>query len=438
MFTKLTYAVSIALEAIQHNRTRALLTSMGIIFGVASVIAMLAIGQGAQQEILAQIKLLGANNIIITPVMEQIEEAADEEAAGPEERRPFSPGLTLDDARSIVEMVPGVEAVSPEVVVETTALRGGLRRSMKLVGVDEAYFETPAFQVAEGRLFTRHDLTQASLVCIIGRDVKTKFFPKEDAVGRRIKVGTLWLTVVGVLEARNVTTADIDRLGIRDYDLDIYTPINTVLLRYENRAQLTQRDLRRRNRNQNASDNYHQIDRLEVRVQESALMRPVAEVVNRMLERRHQGVVDYQVTIPEQLLQQERQTQNIFNIVLACIASISLLVGGIGIMNIMLSSVMERIREIGVRRSMGATRRDVVWQFLIEAILISFSGGLLGIVLGVVFSVLIETSTGIATVVSPGAVLLAFLVSVSIGLVFGLLPARRAAEQDPVVALRHT
>lgn len=458
MLEKVVYNFLIAVESITYNKTRALLTSLGIIFGVASVISMLAIGSGAQQEILSQLKLLGANNIIITPNVEQQEgrvgdgdngssnEGATDEEAGGEDGMPakkrYSPGLTLADAESMLEHIPGVETVTPEVVVETVALRSGMRRSTKLVGVDETYFQGVDFDLSEGSYFTAQQRIDAAPVAIIGQDIKTKFFAGEEPIGKQIKCGRLWLTVVGVLESRNVNVKSLERLGVRNFDLDVYTPISTMLLRYENRALLTADDIRQAQRDrrrgiENQDKNYNQLDRLVVRVEESSMVKPVAEVISRMLERRHYGIIDYEVVVPEVLLQQEQRTQNIFNIVLAAIASISLLVGGIGIMNIMLASVMERIREIGVRQAVGATRRDIVLQFLIEAVTLSFTGGAVGILLGMAFSYGIESFTDIQTQVSVGSVLLAFLVSVAVGVVFGLLPAKRAAEKDPVTSLRH-
>ena len=441
MFEKLSYTFSIAAESIAHNKLRALLTSLGIIFGVASVIAMLAIGRGAEQEILEQIRLLGVNNVIITPVIEQEEGTVDDGGLVMAEKVPFSPGLTLADAESIARIVPGVVAVSPEVVSETTAIRAGLRRTVRLVGVDGTYFEESDFELADGRFFDAEQLHDAGRVCIIGARIKTRFFPKENPLGRRIKVGHLWLTVVGVLKERHVTSQHLEHLGIRDYNLDVYTPIRTHLVRFENRAQVTTRDIKQAEEDRRAGrdwkGNYHQLDRLVVRTAGSDFVGPVSDVVSRMLQRRHHEVVDYQVTVPEVLLEQEKRTQTIFNVVLAAIASISLIVGGIGIMNIMLASVMERTREIGIRRSVGATRRDVVTQFLIEATTISFSGGIIGILLGVLISVVIEQSTGILTIVTAPAVLLSFVVSVGIGLAFGYLPAQRAAQNDPVVALRY-
>jgi putative ABC transport system permease protein len=447
MWQKVLYNFLIAAESIRGNKIRSLLTMLGIIFGVASVIAMLAIGRGAEQEVLEQIKLLGANNVIIKPIVEQEEGRVEEVEDGKAEKKPWSPGLTMADALSIAAIVPGVEAVSPEVVIETEAVRAGLRRSTKLVGVDERYFDQSDFHLAEGNFFSDEQLESAAPVAIIGQRVKTRFFTKEEPLGRRIKCGNLWLTVVGVLEERALTDKSIEALGIRDFNYDIYTPVKTVLLRYEDRARVTaqevetansaQAQFNNNNSQQQGPVNYHQLDQLVVRVEASDLVQPVAEVVNRMLKRRHYGVVDYEVIVPEQLLQQERRTQAIFNIVLAAIASISLIVGGIGIMNIMLASVLERTREIGVRRSVGATRHDVTLQFLIEAITISFTGGVIGIILGVLISLGIELSTGIQTIVSAISVVVAFLVSVSVGLIFGLLPAKRAAEHHPVVALRY-
>ena len=443
MYDKLLYNFFIAVESIMHNRLRAILTSLGIIFGVASVISMLAIGSGAQEEILKQIRLLGANNIIIQPVMEQVEGAVEEDegSAAMTEKKPFSPGLTLADAHSIETMIPGIESVSPEVVVETRALRAGLQRSTKLVGVGPEYFAASNFELLEGDFFTTTHFERASPVAIIGHDIKTKFFTSEEAIGNRIKCGRLWLTVIGVLEQQNVSSENIDRLGIRNFDMDIYTPLTTQTLRYENRSLLTSDDIQQGNRNRRrgiASDeSYHDLDRLVVQVKGSNMVKPIAEIINRMLERRHYGVIDYEVIVPEVLLQQEQRTQDLFNIVLAAIASISLIVGGIGIMNIMLASVMERIREIGVRRAVGATRQDVTYQFLIEAMTLSFSGGVIGILLGIAISSIIERSTGIMTIISIPSVLLAFFVAFSVGLIFGLLPAKRAAEHNPVEALRH-
>ncbi len=458
MLKKLSYNAQIAVEAIGQNKLRAILTSLGIIFGVASVIAMLAIGRGAQVEILEQMKLLGANNIIVRPVIEQkqglVADDSDEDETqqgqGKTNQR-YSPGLTLDDARSIKELIPGVEMVSPEVVYETMVTRSGFRRSGRIVGVGEHFLETSGFKVAMGSGFTGQHHESSLPVAIIGNAVKTRFFPKEDPIGKQIKCGDVWFTVVGVLDRVAITADNIQHLGIRDYNLDIYTPITTALIRYKNRGKFTPDRVQGGmmmigggiammsggRRNTPVDPNYHQIDRMVVRVTDTQLMPTVAEVMSRMLERRHNQVVDYEIVVPELLLKQEQRTKDIFNIVLAAIASISLIVGGIGIMNIMLASVMERIREIGVRMSLGATQKDIVLQFLSEAVAISINGGIIGIILGVGFSYLIEQTTGIVTIVSVWSVVISFTVAITVGLIFGIFPARKAAMQDPATSLRY-
>jgi putative ABC transport system permease protein len=435
----------IAVEAISHNILRAVLTSLGIVFGVGSVISMLAVGSGAKQEILDQMKLLGANNIIITPIIEQEEGKVDEDDTQKKtEKKRFSPGLTLEDAKSIRTSIPDVVFVSPEVVVETMVIREGLKRTTKLVGVDSTYFATSDFVLERGRIFSKQHLDLGAPVAIIGHSIKTKFFAKEDPIGGKIKCGNLWLTVVGVMAERSITKETIQHLGLRDYNFDVYTPVSTLLLRYKNRTLITRLDIQRASRETGGDNseqkkivNYNQLDRLVVRVAGSEHMAGLAEVISRMLQRRHNQIVDFQVTVPEQLLRQEQRTKDIFNVVLGAIASISLVVGGIGIMNIMLASVMERTKEIGIRRATGATKRDIVLQFLSEATMISVTGGIIGILLGVGLSLAIHYFAGVLTIVSVVSVFLSFLISISIGIAFGLWPARRAAEQDPVVCLRY-
>ena len=438
-----------AFEAIQRNKLRSMLTSLGIVFGVASVISMLAIGRGAQQEILDQMKLLGANNIIITPIVEQEEGKVEEDASSkPAEKKKFSPGLTLQDGEGIMSSIPGVAYVSPEVVLETNALREGMKRTTKLVGIDSTYFHTSDYQLEEGSFFSPVHYERAMPVAVIGHAVKTKFFTREDPIGKQIKCGKLWLTVIGVMKERTVSKQNIQHLGLRDYNLDIYSPVTTVLLRYKNRALVTRRDVQNASRNNNNNNdgtddsqkkavNYHQLDRLVVSVQNTEQIRTVAEVISRMLQRRHNGVVDFSVTVPEELLKQEQRTKEIFNIVLGAIASISLVVGGIGIMNIMLASVMERTKEIGIRRAVGATRRTVLLQFLAEATTISVSGGLAGIILGFLISVVIEKTAGIVTIITALSVMVSFAISITIGITFGFFPAKRAAEQDVITSLRY-
>jgi putative ABC transport system permease protein len=438
-----------AVVAVGHNRLRASLTSLGILFGVASVIAMLAIGSGAEKEILEQMKLLGSNNVMVTPLVEQKEGPVESPYA--RQVRKYTPGLTYADAEAIQRDIPAVEAVSAEIVLNASMTREGRRRSGKVVGVDTTYFRLTNLVLASGRWFSPLQVAEGLPVAIIGHGVRARFFTTEDPLGRPLKVGETWVTVVGVLADRRVSEQTSQRLGVRDASMDVYVPVRTMLLRFRNRAQLTPEDLEAAGRGFRATSdtgqesaeqrqerlNQNQLDRIIVRSAESRLVPSVADILRRMLARRHNTVVDFEITVPELLLRQEERTKTIFNVVLGAIASISLLVGGIGIMNIMLASVLERIREIGVRRAVGATRRDVLFQFLSEAVLISVAGGVAGIVVGAGLSAGIQRFAGIQTIVSLLSVVVAFGVSISVGLAFGIMPAYRAAHQDPVECLRY-
>ena len=446
----------IALEAVLANQVRSLLTALGIIFGVAAVIAMLAIGNGAQKEILEQIELVGVNNIIVQPMIEQVEQQLGE--GDDEDKKKFSPGLKLLDVENIANSIPGIKTVSPEILLETYIIKNGIRRSAKLVGVEPAYFDVANFQLSEGKMFSKQQLRIGAPVCVIGKGIENKFFPKENPIGKQIKVGSQWLEVVGVLEERFISEKAISNLGIRDYNMDVYTPIQTVLILYINRDLVTGSGLKKNfgrggviffGRGRGISigggsgdedgntSNYHQIDRLVVQVDQSEMLNPTAEVLSRMLERRHYGVVDFEITIPELLLKQQQRTQNIFNIVLAAIAAISLLVGGIGIMNIMLASVMERIKEIGLRLSIGAKKADIITQFLFEAVMISVTGGIVGVILGIALAYAVSSIAEFPTTINFSSIVISFGVAATVGLVFGITPAKRAASQDPIASLRH-
>jgi putative ABC transport system permease protein len=448
----LTFSAGTAAEAVAHNKLRAGLTSLGILFGVASVIAMLAIGNGAEQEILEQMKLLGANNIVVTPIVEQNEGKVDNDANSKKATKRFTPGLSYLDAVAIERTIPEVGRTSSEVVVNSVITREGRHRSGKIVGVDSNYLAVMNLRLAQGGNFQARHFTAASPVTIIGQGVKSRFFTTEDPMGKPIKVGNEWLTVVGVLEDRKVSAETAQRLGIRDANMDVYVPLPTMLLRYRNRAEVTQQEMELAARDANSGGgtdssqtddqraeqrNYHQLDKVIVQVDKSTAVPAVADVMRRMMQRRHNDVTDFEITVPELLLQQEQHTKTIFNVVLGAIASISLIVGGIGIMNIMLASILERIKEIGVRRAVGATQKDVLAQFLSEAVMISLAGGVAGILIGVALAMSIEHIAKIHTIVSAMSVVVAFGVSVAVGLVFGIVPAQRAARSDPIVCLRY-
>jgi putative ABC transport system permease protein len=257
-----------------------------------------------------------------------------------------------------------------------------------------------------------------------------------------LKCGNNWLRVIGVLENKSITKTSIENLGIRNYNMDVYTPIKTVLMRYTNRSLITERLIKLaanpdENRELLNRKNYHQIDRLVVQVSQSDKISNIADIISRMLKRRHNGIVDYQIEIPELLLKQQQRTNDIFNYVLGAIAGISLIVGGIGIMNIMLASVMERIKEIGLRIALGARKNDIIMQFLFEAVTISVAGGIIGVILGILLASAISTLAEIPTVIAFDSIMISFLVAASVGLIFGIAPARRAAMQDPIISLRH-
>jgi putative ABC transport system permease protein len=454
MLQKIKYNFDIALEAIRQNAMRSFLTSLGIIFGVASVIAMLAIGHGAQRKVLQQLKLLGTNNIIIQPTENQSGSSQNNKInnSNNSNNARYSSGLTLADMTSIKNNIPHVRNVSPEIVYQTSIIRNGRIESGRLVGVNRAYFNLNNFTLAEGNIFSYLQVKDSKPVCVIGAAIKAKFFPGQDPIGRQIKTGDIWLKVIGVLKRRDISSQNIKKLGIRNYNLDVYSPVTTVLVRYKNRTIVTQQDLQaaaanhslqQQNNSSNTavntsqSRNHNQLDQLIVEVSDNKYSPVIANVIQRMLKRRHNGVQDFKIVVPQELLKQEQQTQHIFNIVLSAIASISLLVGGIGIMNIMLASVVERYREIGVRRAVGAHKLDINLQFLTEALTISVSGGILGIIGGIILSYIIEISAGITTVITIASVLLSFFVAVAVGIIFGFFPAKKAAEQDPVNALRH-
>jgi putative ABC transport system permease protein len=441
--------IIIAIESILANQLRSLLTALGIIFGVAAVITMLAIGKGAQQEILEQIKMVGVNNIMVTPIIESDADENGEEAAGETQKKKFSPGLTLDDVEAIQNVVPTVKTASPEITLNSYVIKEGKRATAKLLGVSNAYFGIFNLPLQEGSFFNEYQEENGIPVCVIGANIKNKFFSRENPIGKYIKFDKVWLKVVGVLEKNEVTLTRFENIGVNVMNDNIYVPVKTMLLRFQNRALVGSRIRGSSNviimghmaasfsSSNDSESNYHQLDRIIVQVSESSELAPSTDLLARLLLRRHEEVKDFEVTVPELLLKQEQRTKDIFNIVLGAIASISLLVGGIGIMNIMFASVMERIKEIGTRLAIGAQKRDIVVQFLAEAVLISVSGGLVGVFIGILASWLITRFADIATIVTPISVVISFAVSASVGVIFGYSPAKRASERDPIESLRY-
>lgn len=432
----------IALDSLGANRLRSFLTALGIIFGVSAVIAMLAIGKGAQEEILNQMKLVGVNNIVIKPKSQEKKENAtnNTDQKQSESKPKFSKGLSLADAKSIQRILPTVVAISPEMLLEQDIIYGSKSTKLKVVGVEPAFFDINNIRITTGNGFNEKERVEGDGVCVIGSDVKRKFFIAEDPLGKTIKCGTQWLKIIGVTEEKMISSTTKENLGIRDYNMDIYVPIQTMLVRFKNPALY----LGKKEGEEYSSDNknvqpqiFHQLDQLVIQVNDADNLSRSAGVINRMLKRRHNDVSDFDMTIPEQLLKQQQKTKDVFNIVLSAIAGISLLVGGIGIMNIMLASVLERTREIGIRMALGAQKKDIVMQFLFESVLISLSGGIIGVLLGVSGAYLVDRLAEIHTIISPFSIFISFMLASAVGLIFGISPARKAAHKNPIECLRH-
>lgn len=451
MYKRYVHDINIAIESILANKLKSILTALGIIFGVAAVISMLAIGKGAQKEILDQIKMVGVNNILINPIFEAQDDQQAQEDNGKNQKKKFSPGLTLSDVDAIKKIIPSVVKISPEISLNSFVQYEGIRVPAKIMGVANDYFDLYSLPIEEGTFFNDYQEEHGIPVCIIGGNIKAKFFSKVDPIGQYIKFGTVWLKVIGVLRKSDITVSGFQNTGVNVYNDNVYLPAKSMLLRYQNRALVNSKKFNEGNSffgggmfisfggstQSQAPKNYHQLDRVIVQVSETQDINSTTEVLSRMMLRRHAEVKDFEITVPELLLKQQQRTKDIFNIVLGAIASISLIVGGIGIMNIMFASVMERIKEIGTRLAIGAKKSDIIAQFLSEAVLISVSGGFIGVILGIILSKLITHFANILTIVSPISVLVAFGVSAAVGVIFGLSPAKRAADKDPIESLRY-
>lgn len=455
-FFRYFHDIEIAVESIISNKLKSMLTALGIIFGVAAVIAMLAIGKGAKQEIMEQMKMVGVNNILINPILQDQSSGGEE---GEKQAKKFSRGLSMLDVEAINETLPSVKRISPEISFSSTAVMNGVKYTAKLVGVSNDYFHLYNLPLVSGAFFNSYQEENGIQVCIIGANIRAKFFSKVDPIGQYIKFNGIWLKVIGVLQKTTMSLTGFEEKGVNVYNDNIYIPIQTMLLRYQNRALVNTKLASEASSNifvmggfgggmgrvlSGSSDagsdmetNYNQLDRIVVQVSETEQITPSTEILSRMMIRRHSSVRDFEITVPELLLKQQQRTKDIFNIVLGAIASISLVVGGIGIMNIMFASVMERIKEIGTRMAIGAKKMDIVVQFLSEAVLISVSGGFVGIFLGVIMAKIIEQVAGIMTIVSFFSVFIAFGVSAAVGVVFGYSPAKRASEKDPIESLRY-
>lgn len=451
LIEKIKSNITEAIRVIAANKVRTFLTTLGIIFGVGAVIAMLAIGNGAEKEILSQLELAGVNNIVITPIpdIEGNEESGADDDQGESVTKRFSKGLDVLDVQAIKENVPSVIEVSPEIIMDTYVTSNGKQNSVKLIGVTSKFFPISNIKIESGKNFSKDQQQRALPVCIIGKKMEKKLFTGESGVGKKIKVKDVWLEVIGVIEEKLITEKAKENLGIRDLNLDIYVPIKSFLVRFKDRKIIGDKAMDTGDgiiiignqsngpKKRKPRGNYHQVDKLTVQVSNSNELNSTSTLISRILKRRHNDVLDFQVEIPIQILKQQQKTKQIFNIVLSIIAGISLLIGGIGIMNIMLASVLERTKEIGIIKAIGATQQDIILQFLSESVLISLGGGVVGIIFGILSAFIIEQVSGIVTILSTGSIFLSFIVATLVGLVFGIAPARSAAKKRPIEAMRY-
>ena len=398
------------------NKVRSLLTMLGMIFGVAAVLSMLSIGAGAQQRVMAFIEDLGVHNLIV-----ESKETTDRQAWA--RIRQQSPGLTFQDVRAMQATVGGVEAVTPRKRFTPNKLvpKPQSGDTPVVYGVQPNYLAIGGLRVTSGRFFTDAEAAHAEPVCVLGEAARTALFGLDDPLGRFVKVNDQWFRVIGAAGPQAAAQSDVAGLPAQDRNNLIYVPTGAAIFRLED----------------NYSGMRDEIDGVYLRLKPDVDVTTTAATIRSILSTSHRGADDYTLVVPAELLAEQQRTKRIFDIVMVALASISLLVGGIGIMNIMLASVLERTREIGIRRAIGARQNDIIRQFVMETTLIAVAGGTLGLVLGVAMSRLIASFAGWSTIVTGGSLLLAFSVSVLIGLVFGVYPARKAARLDPIQALHY-
>jgi putative ABC transport system permease protein len=407
--------IRLGLQNLLVHRLRTLLTMLGMIFGVAAVVSMLSIGAGARQKVMAVIEQMGLHNLIVE-AKETLEWQAHQKI------RKNSPGLTLQDYRIIRDNLTNVAASTPRKRYTPAKTIPKAQQDIPTIyGVNATYPQIASLRVIDGAFFDDGQEKQGAPVCVLGAGAKANLFESGNPIDQYVKLDEQWFRVIGVVSPQ--ATAQTDVAGVPSQDLNniVYVPLNAAIFRLENTY----------------SNRQDEIDGIYLNLKESSALMPSSQVVRAILDFSHHNTPDFSVIVPAELLAQQKRTERLFNAVMVAIASISLLVGGIGIMNIMLAGILERTREIGVRRAVGARQSDIVRQFVIEAVMISFVGGTFGVVFGFVMSRLIALLAGWSTIVTLPSILLAFLVSISVGLIFGIYPAMKAARLDPVEAIRY-
>ncbi len=405
--------IRLALQGLTDHKFRSFLTMLGIIFGVASVITMLSIGEGAKREAIAKYQDLGVNNIIIRE-----KSLSDEELE--EVRAKFSQGLSIQNAQVIKEIVPGVERIAAQAEKNTDVKYNDKSVKSTIIGITPDFQAIMNYKIQNGYFISDKHYNERLKVCVLGAGVAATFFKGEDPIGKLIKIDDQWLEVIGVLESKSLFTETVGELAARDLNTDVYVPLSLFLNRFARENALSS-----------------EIQQITVQLNNSDKLVEASKIINEILRRHHFNNDDYNIVIPYELLKQEEKERQIYNFLLGAIAAISLLVGGIGIMNIMLATVMERTREIGIRRSVGARKIDIMNQFVTESVVISITGGLIGVAVGIILSLFVTLFTDISTFIKPYAVLIAFSFSVIVGVSFGYLPAKNAANLKPVDSIRY-
>jgi putative ABC transport system permease protein len=429
MFERRVFQISF--DALAGHKLRTFLTMLGVIFGVGAVISMLSIGEGAKQEALEQISILGINNVIINAKVPDEGISSDRGLAR-------SPGLSLKDGDNIAQFEEMVLRVVPQrFEAIPTIYFGSHEAAARIVATLPAYVYSSSVEVERGRFITHLDNKTSAQVCVLGAKTKKSLFAFEDPIGKGVKMGDLTFTVVGVMADKYIGRGKVEGFELKNLNEDIYIPFNTALKKID-RVPAAQSHRHWRNDDDDEQKyNTPEIDQLTITVTDLKHVPAVTKLVEKILQRRHYGVDDFEIVVPESLLRQSQKTQQIFNIVMGTIAGISLVVGGIGIMNIMLATVLERTREIGVRRAVGATRVDILRQFLVEAVTICLFGCVLGITLGLILAKAIAFYADWPTIVSLYSIVLAVGVSTAVGVIFGIYPANKAAKLDVIDALRY-